>query len=274
MDKTVSRKEDMHIATYDLSCDDQVDSLLRLMEKEVDNLLYTLSLQHAELHHGHENAPGMTLCDRDLKRLKRLRSQDEPEGASGLSGTDKIRRELAIIVYDNTARIIRHADKRKVACSLENPGNSLFWAVPCIATLIQDIGGNHTLFHKCCHGGLRKKLSMRWRNVDRFVPLAATCQDDHHHKPWKPQKHEGPLHYPTSEEAAYPILLCEWKAGIVLEQAILQGATVAVDLHQQQQTTDQSTHRFLLNMLPVASAEPIQTFSFCLSTLQQLRTSS
>ena len=37
IDKTVSRTEDMHIATYyDLSCDDQVDSLLTLMEKGKD----------------------------------------------------------------------------------------------------------------------------------------------------------------------------------------------------------------------------------------------
>lgn len=40
VDKTMSRTEDMHIATYDLSCDDQVDSLLMLMEKEIDNLIY------------------------------------------------------------------------------------------------------------------------------------------------------------------------------------------------------------------------------------------
>ena len=40
IDKTLSRTEDTHIATYELSCDDQVDSLLTLMEKDIDNLIY------------------------------------------------------------------------------------------------------------------------------------------------------------------------------------------------------------------------------------------
>ncbi len=40
IDKTVSRTEDTHIATYELSCDDQVDSLVTLMAKEIDNLMY------------------------------------------------------------------------------------------------------------------------------------------------------------------------------------------------------------------------------------------
>ena len=166
----------------------------------------------------------------------------------GLSGTDKLRTELANIVISNTAKIIRWAHERNVACSFENPGNSLFWLVPCIASLIQDIGGYHTSFHKCCHEGLRKKLSLWWSNVDWFLPLTATCQDDHVRKPWKPQKHNGQLHYPTSEEEAYPILLCERVSGIVLDKALLHGATVASDL-MQQENTDQSMHRFWLNML-------------------------
>ena len=35
IDKTASRTEGTHIATYELSCDDQVDS----MEKDIDNLI-------------------------------------------------------------------------------------------------------------------------------------------------------------------------------------------------------------------------------------------
>ena len=82
------------------------------------------------------------------------------------------------------------------------------------------------------------------------IGLTASCQNDHYHKPWSPVKLDGKLHCPTSEEAAYPILLCERIAGIILDKALSMGATVAMDLQQQQQTTDESTHRFLLDILP------------------------
>ena len=204
VDKTMSRTEDMHIATYDLSCDDQVDSLLMLMEKEIDNLIY--------IHFA--PACGTASRARHLEQhgymvAKPLRSEDQPEGVDALFGVDKIRTEAANIVYYNTAKIIRWAHERNIACSLENPGNSLFWMIPCISAMMQDIGGYQTSFHNCCHGGLRKKLSLWWSNVDWFLPLTATCDDDHYHKPWNPRKNNGQSHYPTSEEAAYPILLCE-----------------------------------------------------------------
>ena len=75
IDKTASRTEGTHIATYELSCDDQVDS----MEKDIDNLINkykyiyisTLFL-HAAPPQGHLNAHWRILNDKAIIRLQSL----------------------------------------------------------------------------------------------------------------------------------------------------------------------------------------------------------
>jgi hypothetical protein len=41
--------------------------------------------------------------------------------------------------------------------AIENPTNSLFWKVPYIVDLVEDLGGYDVIFDSCCHGGARKK---------------------------------------------------------------------------------------------------------------------
>ena len=97
-----------------------------------------------------------------------------------------------------------------IASSLENLANSIFWLIPCVVKMIQKIGGYETLFHNCCHGGLRRKLTKWWNTHSIFDELAAICENDgsHEHLDWKPVPSDNELHYPTSSEAACPFLLC------------------------------------------------------------------
>ena len=250
VDKITNRSEQMHIATFDLCEDDQLQALEELITRDADNIAYIhlapacgTASRARERRQPHLERQGFRVA-------KPLRSDLQPEGISGLSGLDKFKTETANIVYFNTARLIKHAHGLGIARSLENPGNSIFWLVPCIQQLIQEVGGYDTYFDNCCHGGLRKKLTRWWCTTTWFSALEARCDGGHVHQPWKPTKQDNNIFYPTSEEAAYPILLCQRIAGIVLQHVLEMGACEAKDLEEQKTSTDESMHRFLLGMLP------------------------
>ena len=50
-----------------------------------------------------------------------------------------------------------------------------------------------------------------------FSAFNILCDKHHDHKPWKPLQTDSGLHFPTSEEASYPNLLCERVAHVVKE---------------------------------------------------------
>ena len=58
---------------------------------------------------------------------KPLRSEDEPEGLSGLSSYDQQRVDLANSVYDTCCKLILHCIAIGVDWSLEQPKRSIFW---------------------------------------------------------------------------------------------------------------------------------------------------
>lgn len=250
VDKTTNRSEQMHIATFDLCDDDQVQALEELITRDADSIVYIHHAPACGTASRAREKPQPHLEQQGFRVAKPLRSDLQPEGISGLGGLDKFKTETANIVYFNTSRLIRHAHGLRIACSLENPGNSIFWLVPCIQQLIQDLGGYDTYFDNCCHGGLRKKLTRWWSTTAWFDALQARCDGGHYHQPWKPTKQDQNIFYPTSEEAAYPILLCQRIAGIVLQQVLDMGATEAKDLEEQKTSIDECMHRFLLGMLP------------------------
>ena len=151
---------------------------------------------------------------------KPLRSEEHPLGLPHLSGIDLVRTQAANQVYEVTARLARAARlliSWGVFVTIENPTNSLFWLVPCIAQLLMDFGGYDCIFDNCCHGGARKKNSRFWGSLPWLLPLAASCPGEHihKHKNWQPQVVNGKVVYPTAEEAAYPTLLCTRMAEIV-----------------------------------------------------------
>ena len=112
----------------------------------------------------------------------------------------------------------------------------------------KDVGGFNVIFDNCCHGGQRKKSSRWWSFKDWFSSLQAECDGNHFHPSWAPRKEGGKLIYPSAEEAAYPILLCERLATILVDQMVKMGATIITTLSEQQHS--QSLHRFLIGLLP------------------------
>ena len=73
--------------------------------------------------------------------------------------------------------------------------------------LIDKFGDKYVTFHNCCHGGSRDKLTSIWVNDDWLDGLEARCDGSHPHKSWKVTLSDSAVHFPTSEEAAYPHVL-------------------------------------------------------------------
>ena len=63
--------------------------------------------------------------------------------------------------------------------------------------------------------------------------LAKECDNSHTHEPWAPLLKDGKPHFPTSDEAAYPLELCKAHAFNLWTQLLKKGIKAeALHLHQ------------------------------------------
>ena len=252
VDKTLDRSENVHIFQCDLTQPSEFESLISFLEAEKANLGWVhLAPACGTASKARERQqPGLERKGFNLP--KPLRSEQYPLGIPGLTGVDKVRTEAANLVYEACSKLVRMLVAWDVCCTIENPTNSLFWIVPCIKKLVEELGGYDCIFDNCCHGGQRKKSSKFWCTKPYFQALAAQCPGGakHFHKSWKPEIVNGKLTYPTAEEAAYPHLLCTRLAELCRQQFLLAGAVDPQDLFEQQASQQPSMHRLVLSALP------------------------
>lgn len=141
---------------------------------------------------------------------KPLRSWEQPEGLSNLSGTDLLRVSAANILYAFTAELLEACCSLGKLFMVENPRNSLFW----FTTAWADASSAHHLFfaeHQACtYGGKRPKWTRLGANFPQVETIAATCPGNHVHEPWGLVKQGSSKRvFATSLEKHYPKLLCE-----------------------------------------------------------------
>ena len=105
-------------------------------------------------------------------------------------------------------------------------------------------------FHNCAHGGARDKLTSFLTNKLWFDSLELRCDKQHSHAPWTPQVVDGKIIFPTHSEAAYPKILCERIATLVLNKVLELGATTADTLGQRVPTQHKTLNRVVLGALP------------------------
>ena len=86
---------------------------------------------------------------------------------------------------------------------------NLRWETDPMKELFRLCEGYHNVFQSCMMGGDRDKGTKWWSSPPHFNAFNVMCDNNNEHKPWKPVQTESGLHFPTSEEAAYPYLLCE-----------------------------------------------------------------
>ena len=144
-----------------------------------------------------------------------LRSESHPMGLPGLSGTNLARVQQANSLYHFTKDVVLLANSLDIPVSVENPANSWYWSLPPTVEFLAQNAGHWVTFSNCMHGGTRDKATHWWSTMPWFAPLSAMCTKDHNHGLWKPCIVDGKPFFPTSQEAAYPALLCQCVAEIV-----------------------------------------------------------
>ena len=138
-----------------------------------------------------------------------LRNEAFPMGLPGLKPLDQQRVDVdaANAIYLGMVDFIHFLDERKVLWSVENPGNSMLWSLPCMQKVRQL--GTMVQFDACCFGGERKTLKGFLSNIPAFRRLAVRCNGGHPHKPWgRVYRPDGSSYFATKDEAAYPRPLC------------------------------------------------------------------
>jgi len=146
-----------------------------------------------------------------------LRSDEFPEGLPNLEATSpkEYQRVLAANrLYSFVAASCRTLSARGVPWSIENPASSLFWLVPCTASLVADAATSSVYFHHCMFGGSRPKRT-RWAHqpASIFADLARDCNHKAgEHASWG--RTAGG--FATAAETVYPDGLCRAAAELVL----------------------------------------------------------
>ena len=180
-----------------------------------------------------------------------LRSLEKPDQIDGLGETNKLKVEKANMLYSAVERIATTASNKNIFTRIENPGNSHYWNTTPMQNLIERFGDKRITFHNCCHGGSRDKLTAVWVNESWLDSLEARCDGSHNHQSWKVTMSSKQVHFPTSEEAAYPPVLCQRIVECVKQKAIQFGAIFSSTLKEQLQQPDaDAAGRIALGALP------------------------
>ena len=223
VDKSNERAESFTIYKCDLTNPSEVALFKEYLIAEQDALLH--------VHFAPACGTSSRARERPIKGLPRhrqpvpLRSDEFPDGLPHLSERDQQRVTLANLTYDVTADLIYLLISLMVSVSVENPSNSIFWLYSAMRKMLQQVGGHMSRFHSCMHGGLRDKETGWWSFNPRrpqenlFGALSLACDKSHQHASWRPYKVNGVLHFPTAQEAAYPVVLCDRVAHILLDEA-------------------------------------------------------
>ena len=256
VDKDRKRSEGTTVLELDLTLEEDCKRLQDLREAEGDACL------HAHF------APACGTCSRARERKlegipldqqpRPLRSETHPAGLPSLTPSEQQRVSSANLSYDSTAWLIDWLLIRGCSCSLENPKNSLFWPwlYGPIKALLAKWEGHTTIFQHCMHGGDRDKTTAWWSHdpkdpqVNMFASLALMCNGLHQHASWKPYRAGNRLVFPTHQEAAYPMVLCQRIADILFEKALALRLTPESELADQIQGDDSVATRQLFAQQP------------------------
>ena len=250
VDKTAARSSQIYIAQYDITDPCQFKSLLQVLESEKGHLAAVHLAPACGTASKAREKKLLSWVRKGFKVPVPLRSSSKPMGVDKLSGLDKVRTEMANQVYEKTAELIEFCVAHDILCSLENPENSLFWVYPDIVRVLEAHPGFSVTFSNCMHGGKRNKLTKWWSSKNVFSDLAVLCDQKHGHAQWNPIQQGSSLSFPTAEEAAYPNLLCKRVVALILDYVKKLGAVQPETLMDQLPSSQVTSHRWVLDMLP------------------------
>ena len=221
------------VTILDLTKTDDLDFLKNFIISERHNIIYIHMAPPCGTCSAARNKRHRDLEEAGYILPQPVRSRAFPMGLPTNRGLDAAKVAAANILYYATLEIAKLCLQYDILFSLENPENSLFWETDPIQELFRLCNGYHNVFQSCMMGGDRDKRTKWWASKPNFNGFNIMCNNDHDHKPWKPIQTESGLHFPTSEEASYPFLLCERVAHVVKETALELGFVPVESLPQQ-----------------------------------------
>ncbi|CAE7215287.1 unnamed protein product [Symbiodinium sp. CCMP2592] len=228
IDKSTARGR-FPIQRLDLTDADDLCILLDIIRLEAANIVWIHCAPPCGTASAARSRPIPELTAAGVRVPQPLRSTSEPQGLSTLTGADLERVQKANMLY-RAVQIADLARQLNIFVTVENPRNSLAWLCDGLDELFRS--PHHTVVYDACmHGGTRDKTTLLWCSADWFQPLALRCSRDHQHASWKPRLQPHATSFPTADEAAYPVLLCERMAHIIAARA--GGLALAVYLQRQ-----------------------------------------
>lgn len=165
---------------------------------------------------------------RDIRRFDGdpapLRSNDYPEGLPDLTDNDKMRVQLANLLFQYACEIFLEASALGVLVTIENPKNSYFWLTCWLLAILKEIPVFFGDFQVCMLGGSRDKWTRIMANFPAIESLNIRCDHSHEHQPWGFAKNaEGKRVGATSLESQYPTKMCIALVNLVLQFAAGHG---------------------------------------------------
>ena len=241
----------VNICIFELEDETQVQELCSFIETEAANI--------AGIWIAPSCGTASKARERKLPQLRKLgiaepiplRFATQPDQLDGLEGVDKPKVEKANLLYDAVEKITRTACTADIFTGIENPANSHYWFTTPMQNIQAEFGTRFVTFHNCCHDGSRDKLTSVWVNKDWINQLEARCDKTHSHKSWKVTISSSSVHFPTSEEAAYPLVLCQRIVECIKSKVLQMGALASDTLEEQLQQPDaHEAGRIALGALP------------------------
>lgn len=226
MDRSSSRSTDF-IAKLDLTKSDDLQTLQGFIKAEAPNVF---AVHFAPVCGTCSKARSKPIPGRPAHLApQELRSEKFPMGLPSLRGLDWVKVQKANILYEATLTLARQCVRFGVPVSIENPKNSIFLITNPMLELFEHCPGYFVTFDSCMMGGGRDKATTWWSSMNIYSALAVRCSKDHSHKPWTPAYNAKTKQFvfPTAEEAAYPLLLCQRVADLLMEYLKKQSSAFA-----------------------------------------------
>ena len=162
-------------------------------------------------------------------------------GFAHLSGTNQNKVQAANELYRWTVRLLLLSFQYNIRISIENPERSWLWGI--LTLMVKEYNNpdflawfsklDRVTFHTCMHGGARAKNTRLLSTPGLYTTLAATCDNNHTHEPWRIQKVASGLHYDTAAEAEYPPLLCQRMADLLAKSVKLPPMSTTTTMSRQ-----------------------------------------
>ncbi|CAE7829729.1 unnamed protein product [Symbiodinium sp. CCMP2592] len=133
-----------------------------------------------------------------------LRTTSHPWGVPWASTRDCVKLKAANAIYKHLCAFLEMCDQHSVPWCVENPTNSMFWELPCLAYPLAH--GFFAHCQACAFGSERDKKTSFLCSSSCISRMALMCPGCKQHASWG---QTSSATFATAEEAAYPPAMCQ-----------------------------------------------------------------